>query len=175
MILSPETLLELLGIRVDDVDCAGVKLHIDRIFIFRDRGGVYRESKKLPEVEEVEPDEHNIYRLTPGVYKVRYRELVRVPENAVALAIPRSTLLRIGATIYTAVWDPGYIGRGEGLMAVFNPNGIEIEASTQIAQLIFIRMDRRTSFTYRGGYQYENIDAVNQSPFTGLQSPRNAG
>ncbi|MCS7110698.1 MAG: deoxyuridine 5'-triphosphate nucleotidohydrolase [Ignisphaera sp.] len=157
MILSPETLLELFNLRIDDIDCAGLKLHLDKIFIFRDGGRVFRESKRLPEVEEVKPNEQNIYRLSPGAYRVRYRELVKVPDNAVALAIPRSTLLRAGATIYTAVWDPGYSGRGEGLMVIFNQNGIEIEASAQIAQLVFIYMDRKTSFTYRGSYQYENI------------------
>ncbi len=157
MILSPETLLELFNLGIDDIDCAGLKLHLDAIFTFRGRGKLYRDLKYLPEVEEVKPNDKNIYMLSPGAYKIRYKELVNVPNNAIALAIPRSTLLRMGATIYTAVWDPGYSGRGEGLMVVFNQNGIEIEASAQIAQLIFIYMDKKTSFTYRGSYQYENI------------------
>lgn len=157
MILSPETLLELFNLRIDDIDCAGLKLHLDKIFTFRGKGKLYRESKHLPEVDEVKSNDQNIYVLSPGAYKIRYRELINVPNNAIALAIPRSTLLRMGVTVYTAVWDPGYSGRGEGLMIVFNPNGIEIEAYAQIAQLVFIYMDRKTSFTYRGSYQYENI------------------
>jgi dUTP pyrophosphatase len=75
----------------------------------------------------------------------------------IALAIPRSTLLRSGATLFTAVWDPGCEGRGEGLLVVFNPYGVEIERRAQIAQLVFIRLDRETKFVYRGSYQRENI------------------
>lgn len=157
MILSPETLLKLFNFGTEDIDCAGLRLHLDKVFIFKSRGKLYRDSKHLPEVDEIKPSEKNTYILNPGAYKIRYKEVVKVPDNAIAMAIPRSTLLRAGATIYTAVWDPGYSGRGEGLMVVFNPNGIEIEASAQVAQLIFIYMDRRTAFTYQGSYQYENI------------------
>ncbi|MEM2452891.1 MAG: deoxyuridine 5'-triphosphate nucleotidohydrolase, partial [Ignisphaera sp.] len=93
----------------------------------------------------------------PGGYRIRYREIVKVPENTIAIAIPRSTLLRIGATIHTAVWDPGYEGRGEGLLVVFNNHGIEIEHGAQIAQLVFISLDRITRYIYRGSYFRENI------------------
>lgn len=160
MILSPETLLEIFNLRVNDIDCAGLKLHLDKVFVFKERGKLHCEYKYLPEVDEIKPNERNLYILGPGPYKIRYKEVIAVPNNAIALAIPRSTLLRAGATIYTAVWDPGYNGRGEGLMVVFNPNGIEIEISAQIAQLVFIYMDRKTNFTYRGSYQYENLDNI---------------
>lgn len=157
-VLSAETLLQILGLGEDQLDCSGVKLHLDKVFRFIDNGGLYRNTKKLPNVVEVEPNNSGIYNLDPGAYKIRYREVVKVPENAIALAIPRSTLLRAGATIYTAVWDPGYEGRGEGLMTVFNPYGIEIEQGAQIAQLIFISLDRVTKFVYRGTYFRENVD-----------------
>jgi dUTP pyrophosphatase len=147
----------MLRLAEDQVDCSGLKLHIDKIFSFSSRGGVYRDSKKLPEVEEVKPDEKGLYSLPPGAYRIRYKEIVKVPENAIALAIPRSTLLRNGATIFTAVWDPGYEGRGEGLLVVFNPFGIEIEHGAQVAQLVYIALDRVTKFVYRGTYFRENM------------------
>jgi dUTP pyrophosphatase len=159
VVLSPETLMEIFKLTASDVDCSGLKLHLDKVFAFRGCGSLRAGSKKVAEVEEVE-DEDGVYHLKPGAYKIRYAEVVRVPLNTIALAIPRSTLLRSGATIYTAVWDPGYEGRGEGLLTVFNPHGIEIEKGTQIAQLVFLRLDRETMFAYRGSYHKENITQV---------------
>lgn len=156
VVLSPETIMALFGLGEEEVDCSGIKLHLDKVFAFKGKALIARTSRKLAEVEEIEMD-NGVYHLMPGAYKIRYKEVVRVPNNAIALAIPRSTLLRSGATIYTAVWDPGYEGRGEGLLTVFNPNGIDIEKGAQIAQLVFIRLDRETKFVYRGMYQGENM------------------
>lgn len=157
VVLSPETLVQILGLGEDQLDCSGLKLHLDKVFNFVSLGGVYKSSKKLAEVIEVKPNDNGVYTLTPGAYRVRYKEIVKVPQNAMALAIPRSTLLRIGATVFTAVWDPGYEGRGEGLMVVFNPHGIEIEQGAQIAQLVFVSLDKVTRFVYRGTYFRENV------------------
>ncbi|MEM2452892.1 MAG: hypothetical protein QW725_00680, partial [Ignisphaera sp.] len=108
VVLSPETLISVLGLLKENIDCSGMKLHLDEVFSFVDRGGLYSNSKKLSNVYEIKPNEEGIYVLAPGGYRIRYREIVKVPENTIAIAIPRSTLLRIGATIHTAVWDPGY-------------------------------------------------------------------
>lgn len=134
-----------------------MKLHLDKVFGLASQGGIYKNTKKLSEVIEVKSNNNGIYTLAPGAYRIRYKEIVKVPENTMALAIPRSTLLRIGATVFTAVWDPGYEGRGEGLMVVFNPYGVEIEQGAQIAQLVFISLDKVTNFVYRGTYFRENI------------------
>lgn len=157
VVLSPETLIQLLKLSKDQLDCSGLKLHLDKVFSLASQGGIYKNAKKLSEVIEVKSNNNGIYTLAPGAYRIRYREIVKVPENTMALAIPRSTLLRIGATVFTAVWDPGYEGRGEGLMVVFNPYGVEIEQGAQIAQLVFISLDKVTNFVYRGTYFRENI------------------
>ncbi len=148
--------MKILSLPEEAIDCAGMKLHLDRVFRFRGMGTVTRIGKSLPEVEEVEPRD-GLFHLEPGAYRIRYAEIVKVPSDCIALAIPRSTLLRIGVALYTAVWDPGYEGRGEGLLTVFNPHGVAIERGTQIAQLVFIKMDRATTKLYRGSYYRENI------------------
>lgn len=159
VVLSAETLMQIFNLPGEEfVDCGGLKLHLDKVFSFISKGSLYKATKALPNVIEITPNNDDIYTLSPGAYRIRYKEFIKVPENAVALAIPRSTLLRIGATIHTAVWDPGYEGRGEGLMVVFNPHGIEIERGAQIAQLVFISLDRPTRFIYRGSYFRENVD-----------------
>lgn len=156
-VLSAESLIHILNVSRDKLDCGGLKLHVDKIFAFSNKGGLYNNVKKISDVVEVKPDSRGIYELAAGAYRIRYKELVKVPDDALALAIPRSTLLRIGATIFTAVWDPGYEGRGEGLMVVFNPHGIELEEGVQVAQLVFVKLDRATRFVYRGSYYRENI------------------
>lgn len=156
-ILSAETLIQLLKLSEEQVDCSGLRLHLSKVFKFNSGGGIYKNSKKLSEVEEVKPNENNVYVLPSGAYRIRYKEVVKVPENTIALAIPRSTLLRNGVTIFTAIWDPGYEGRGEGLMVVFNPRGIEIEQGAQVAQLVYILLDRVTNFVYKGTYFRENM------------------
>jgi len=51
--------------------------------------------------------------LMPGTYIITYNEIVHLPRNIMALATPRSSLLRCGVTVNTAVWDAGYSGRSQ--------------------------------------------------------------
>jgi len=73
-----------------------------------------------------------------------------------ALARPRSSLLRCGVTVDTAVWDAGYSGRSQSLMVVYNPLGFRLQRNARIVQLVFLRLTRETE-GYRGAYQGENI------------------
>ncbi len=94
--------------------------------------------------------------LVPGIYLVTYNEIVHLPESITALAAPRSSLLRCGVTIETAVWDAGYSGRSQSLMVVYNSQGIRLQRNARIVQLIFFKLTRKTR-GYRGKYQGENI------------------
>ena len=94
--------------------------------------------------------------LVPGIYLVTYNEIVHLPESITALAAPRSSLLRCGVTIETAVWDAGYSGRSQSLMVVYNSQGIRLQRNARIVQLIFLRLTRKTR-GYQGKYQGENI------------------
>ena len=94
--------------------------------------------------------------LVAGIYLVTYNEIVHLPENVTALAAPRSSLLRCGVTIETAVWDAGYSGRSQSLMVVYNSQGIRLQRNARIVQLIFFKLTQKTR-GYRGKYQGENI------------------
>jgi len=74
-----------------------------------------------------------------------------------ALARPRSSLLRCGVTVNTAVWDAGYSGRSQSLMVVYNPQGFRVQRNARVVQLVFLRLTQETE-GYRGVYQEENID-----------------
>lgn len=77
--------------------------------------------------------------------------------DKMAMALPRSSLLRCGATLDTAVWDPGYNGRSQSLLVVHNPHGIRIKKNARLMQLIFICMREVAHKAYSGIYQGENI------------------
>ena len=94
--------------------------------------------------------------LIPGIYIITYNEIVHIPQNIIALARPRSSLLRCGVTVDTAVWDAGYSGRSQSLMVVYNAQGFRLQQNARIVQLIFWRLTGKTE-GYQGTYQGENI------------------
>ena len=94
--------------------------------------------------------------LMPGAYVITYNEIVHLPKNIMALAAPRSSLLRCGVTVNTAVWDAGYSGRSQSLMIVYNSQGLRLQKNARIVQLVFLQLTRETE-GYQGTYQGENI------------------
>jgi len=95
--------------------------------------------------------------LIPGAYIITYNEIIHLPKNIMALAAPRSSLLRCGVTVNTAVWDTGYSGRSQSLMVVYNPQGFRIQRNARIVQLVFFQVTQETE-GYHGAYQQENIN-----------------
>ncbi len=94
--------------------------------------------------------------LMPGAYIITYNEIVHLPNNVMALATPRSSLLRCGVMVNTAVWDAGYSGRSQSLMVVYNPQGFRLQRNARIVQLVFFELTGETE-GYQGIYQRENI------------------
>jgi dUTP pyrophosphatase len=109
--------------------------------------------RRLPETEVIPWREGRLV-LPPGAYVIRYSEKVNLPRDVLALGKPRSSLLRCGAHLGSAVWDAGYSGRGQGLLVVFNPAGLELALRARMLQLLFFRL-RGDTRGYRGGYQGE--------------------
>ena len=94
--------------------------------------------------------------LIPGPYLITYNEVVHLPKNVMALAAHRSSLLRCGVTVGTAVWDAGYEGRSQSLLVVHNPLGFRLQKNARIIQLVFFQLSQETE-GYHGKYQGENI------------------
>ena len=74
-----------------------------------------------------------------------------------ALGLSRSSLLRCGASLHTAVWDAGYSGRSESLLVVYNPQGLDLEKNARVLQLVFSTLTGESQ-GYTGGYQGENTN-----------------
>ncbi len=112
--------------------------------------------REIPASTKLEFDSGWIF-LKPGNYKIILNEIVNIPDNLAAIAKPRSSLIRCGATLETAVWDAGYRGRSECMLVVYNPEGFHLRENARIMQLLFYRLDTSVDKGYSGIYQNENI------------------
>jgi len=132
---------------------AGVDLTVKEIFTFASCGKIdfTNQERKLSELKLIPFNDNNWVFLKPGFYLIKYNETINMPLNLIAIGKPRSSLLRMGAFMVTAVWDPGYRGRSVSLLVVGNPNGIWIKKNARILQLIFLRLSKE-SIAYRGEY-----------------------
>lgn len=110
----------------------------------------------VPEGEEV-PFEGGEVHLEQGAYRATYGETVAVPMDRVGVILPRSSLMRSGATLYSALWDAGYEGRGQGLLQVMNPHGLTLERDARVGQLFFLEAEA-VEEGYEGRYQGENLE-----------------
>ena len=137
----------------------GVELTLQKIERFLTAGAVAFDNKerKLPETEPLNFDEMGWIELPAGSYLVTFNEIVNIPKDVAAMARARSTLLRCGATLETALWDPGYRGRSQSLLVVYNPQGLKLKKDARLMQLVFLRLENEAEKLYSGKYQGENI------------------
>ena len=117
--------------------------------------GVTNDSRVIPERREV-PADGDTYTLALGAYVIRLVETVTLPRDLMAFGRPRSSLLRCGVAIHTAVWDAGYSGRSEALLVVYNPAGFRVQRGACVLQLVFVGLDAPTA-PYAGRYQGESL------------------
>lgn len=94
-------------------------------------------------------------KLAPGGYLVTYNEQITVPVDCAGLVLPRSSLMRCGATLHSALWDPGYSGRGQGLLTVYNE--LILHRNARIGQFVLIALESAATELYQGQYQGENL------------------
>lgn len=114
--------------------------------------------RKLPETYEMKFASDGWLFLPTGHYKIIFNEKVNIPKDIMAFGAPRSSLLRSGVSIETAIWDAGYSGRSECLLIVYAKAGFYIKKNARILQLIFVKLSKISSHgkSYSGDYQYEH-------------------
>jgi dUTP pyrophosphatase len=136
----------------------GVDLSLDAVWRLAGRGSLGRSNadRVLAAREPLTFDADDWLDLPPGAYGIRYAEWVELPRDCGGLCFPRSSLLRMGLHMPTAVWDAGYAGRGEGLLQVTNPHGVRLQRGARIVQLVVFRLTEAAATGYTGSYQHEN-------------------
>ena len=117
---------------------------------------VSNDRRVLPDLSPLVFDGMDSIELVPGIYIITYNEIVNLPKNIMALGRPRSSILRCGVNIGTAVWDAGYSGRSQSLLIVYNTRGFRVQKNARITQLVFLELSG-DSEGYNGVYQGENI------------------
>lgn len=141
------------------VQICGVDLTLRSVERFVTPGAIDYDNKErqVSNTEEIAFDDAGWVSLEAGCYLVTFNETVSIPKALTALARPRSSLLRSGATVETALWDPGYQGRSQSLLVVFNPRGLRLKRNARLIQLAFYRLSAVAEKGYEGAYQNENL------------------
>ena len=137
----------------------GFDLTIKSIARFTTPGslGVADNDRHLSVTEPMLTDPDGWFRLDPGPYLVTFNEIVNLTSDLMALGRPRSSLLRSGVSIHSAVWDAGYRGRSQVLLAVYHRLGYQIQKDARLMQVICFRMNQPTSQDYQGRVQNEGL------------------
>ncbi len=142
----------------EQVQPNGVDLTLREVALLQSSGriAVKNSQRQVSDLAPLMFDGLDFIDLVPGAYTITYNEIIHLPRNIMALATPRSSLLRCGVTVNTAVWDAGYSGRSQSLMVVYNPQGFRVQKNARIVQLVFLQLTQETT-GYQGAYQGENI------------------
>ena len=119
--------------------------------------GVADEDRRLPEPREIGFHHGDWWHLSPGAYRITFNEVVNLPRWLMALGRPRSSLLRMGVALHTAVWDAGYSGRSQALLVVHRQGGLHLQRNARVAQLVFLPLNETDDQGYTGRYQSENL------------------
>ena len=159
LILSDSPLITNLIDLEEQLQPNGIDLTLMEVRELTSSGYIGKDSQQrlLSDNKIIAFDEHGWVRLYQGSYLITFNEICNLPLDLMALGKPRSSLLRSGVTINTAVWDAGYKGRSQSLLTIFNPNGFEIQQNARLIQLIFVRLEKLASMGYQGRFLNENI------------------
>ncbi len=136
------------------IQAAGVDLTVGKIFALKGKGCLdfTNEKRKLPEYEEVELADNKWF-LSPGPYNIAINEMIVLPKNIAALVFPRSSSVVCGLEVHTAVWDPGYEGRG--FLYINASREVEVFKDARIAQMIFMKVEGESG--YSGIFKGEDV------------------
>ncbi len=138
------------------VQPAGIDLTLAKIFRLEGEGAIdfSNAKRKLPEYVEIEPDEDDCWKLDKGTYNGTMNEYIKLPNDVAAIVLPRSSALVCGIEAHSALWDPGYEGRGFLHFTITRP--VRIYRNARIVQMIFFRVSSETE-GYDGVFKGEDL------------------
>ncbi len=133
----------------------GIDISIKRLFKLNGEARFTQEAKnrKFPGLTEIKT-ENDYWQLDPGSYLVEVAEEIIIPQDAIGFVAPRSTLIRMGATVFSGIWDKGFQGVGDnhGRILLQTSLPFSLHFSVAIAQMIFISAVNDET-VYQGNYQ----------------------
>ena len=149
-----------------DYQPSGLDLRVGEVFVLDESDemlGIYNNQKTLPNHIRYEPEivcdegkEIQGWRLKPNrPYIFQVQDQIRIGDHNAQFYLPRSTLLRAGVNVYTALGDLGYNGHLSFLVINHNYlNPFFIEKGERFAQLVDFEVQGGKE-GYQGDYQEE--------------------
>jgi dUTP pyrophosphatase len=132
---------------------AGFDLTVSKVYSFQ-KTQYSLETSKTENSELVElPAPEDWFDLSEGAYVAELNEITTIPGDAIGILFPRSTLLRNGLDLRTALFDPGYSGQPKVLLVCYRP--AKIKRFARVGQLVIIRSNKEFERQYAGRYQGE--------------------
>ena len=148
-----------------DYQPSGMDLRLGNVFYLKaerdDFYGLIDGKKYLPKHEPIKPilievgkDDYVAgWKLIPQQpYICEVQGEIKIGESNAQFYLPRSTLLRAGVNVYTALGDLGYNGHLSFLVINHGPRPFFIQAGERFAQLIDFEV-KDSSSKYDGDYQ----------------------
>lgn len=159
-VLGYEEIKELIKTRkllenVDEknIQPAGVDVRVKCIYRLKNGGFLGVKDRRTPDVEVVAKYKGEKFTLKPNEFVlVETMEKVNMPNDLLAIILPRSSLFRCGVSLHTAVVDPGFIGTLTFGMKNLSEHPFEIEIGARIGQIVFEKVKGNTKL-YEGKYQ----------------------
>lgn len=123
--------------------------------------GITHGQKMIPELIEIPPLE-GTFILNPGRKYFINCGHIDIPKDCVQTYYPRSTLMRAGLELYSAVGDAGYSGDLIFAVKVSGVASIVVEQNERVVQAITYKLTSTTE-GYEGDYQNNKIYNENES------------
>ncbi|MCI5867859.1 MAG: deoxyuridine 5'-triphosphate nucleotidohydrolase [Methanosphaera sp.] len=150
--LGEEELIKLFPEFKDTIQPSGIDLRVDKVFKQTSEGSLIDDVKNLPEIEELQCDEDDVYTLkSKCAYSVTIEGKIQIPVGYTMLYLPRSTLLRSFISVHTAVGDPGFYGTLQFMVVNNGEYDYKLKKGERIAQAVVFKVDG--SGQYSGSYQ----------------------
>ncbi len=105
---------------------------------------------KMPLMINPDSPKQHVFVLQPGPYSITFHQGCVLPDNVMAQIVQRSSLLRCGVEIKSAVYDPGFKTDLMGAVMIVH-NTIQIELGARVAQIIMSETSKAE--VYDGQYQ----------------------
>lgn len=158
MILSANTLLDTGTIITNGYGAkaqVGYDLTLKDVKLIGQSGAIAGGKTKLPVYYAIlpnqQPDSLPSYTLKRGVYSIEFDQGCNLDDQTMAFITHRSSLARIGATITSGIYDPGFQCETVGAILTVNVDWIIVEQHARIAQ--FVAQRSQPSELYNGQWQ----------------------
>jgi deoxycytidine triphosphate deaminase len=157
-LIKDKKLIENLSDREkNEPEGAVIDLRLDKLFKLAGKGFIGITERKTPDVKEIcayDKKTPKKYTIKPQEYYLaKTVEVIHLPENLVALFVPRSSLFRSGLILSSGNTNPGFVG--PLYFGLYNASSceFEFEMGARFCSIYFMEIKGKVKNLYRGQWQ----------------------